>query len=598
MRLLFAIMLVLVGAFTAHAQKDFTGYVFVQDTAPIPSFQANVIIKQAGKTDSLVVKTYFDGSYKFPTEKEKTYTVRAYTPGYKDTTFTVTVDKKGTVNPGSLKVVLARDGMRLLGTIIDKQTGLPVADATILARNIMTRQTQKITTNKYGDYNFKLEYETNYKVWIDKYSPGIANKLQDTSFYISTVGFNMPLDFRLDIALGESIEQVIKRLGYNPYSTLNQDLKPAVQVMGKADSIALAQNAAKEKKKEKAVEGGGMAQVPETTTAKKPEQPKAKVSDMARKIQEEDMMKREKAEEKKRKQEEEERRKAEELARIKREDEEEKRMADRLRQKQAAQAALKKAEEEKALAAKGSQPNKADSKVIITPANTKTEPLKPTPEAYAPARAGRYVRLDGDVMMEGTESPIVGAKVTITNNANSSAFNLITDKLGRYIADLNPELTYAITIKGDGFKEQTDTLFPVKDEKKIVVYLNHFVSEFVPDIPSNFLPSVNFKKTSSDVTSEASIQLRLITTYLLQHPELKLNLYALVAADEPAGKALAEKRLQAVQKQLQQNGLGADRFTGYAYGKNTAINECKPGVKCSEEKLNENRCVLYEVVGR
>lgn len=557
---LFAVILILVGALTAHAQKDFTGYVFIQDTAPIPRFQANVIVKQAGKADSLIIKTYFDGSYKFPTEKEKTYTVHASTPGYKDTTFTVTVDKKGAVTPGSLKVVLIRDGMRLLGTIIDKQTGLPVADATILARNIMTRQTQKIVTNKYGTYNFKLEYETNYKVWIDKYSPGIANKLQDTSFYISTVGFNMPLDFRLDIALGESIEQVIKRLGYNPYATLNQDLKPAVQVMGRADSLAMAQNAAKEKKKEKAVEGGGMAQATETTTDKKPEQPKVKVSDMARKIQEEDIMKREKAEEKKRKQEEEERRKAEELAKIKREEEEEKRMADRLRQKQAAQAALKKAEEEKALAAKAPQPAKADSKVIITPAPN-SGPLKPAPEVYAPARAGRYVRLDGDVMMEGTESPVVGAKVTITNNANSSAFNLVTDKLGRYIADLNPELTYAITIKGDGFKEQTDTLFPVKDEKKIVVYLNHFVSEYIPDIPSNFLPSVNFKKNSSDITSEASIQLRLIATYLLQHPELKLNLYALVAADETTGKVLSEKRLMAVEKQLQQNGLGPDRLT-------------------------------------
>jgi outer membrane protein OmpA-like peptidoglycan-associated protein len=585
---LFAILVLLVGALTANAQKDFSGYVFIQDTVPLPRFQAFVVVKQTGKTDSLIIRTYFDGSYKFPTEKEKTYTVHIYTPGYKDTTFTVSTDKKGNVTPGSLKVVLIRDGMRLLGTLINKQTGLPVPDAIILARNIMTRQTQKITTNKYGDYNFKLEYETNYKVWIDKYSPGIANKLQDTTFYISTVGFNMPLDFRLDIALGESVEQVIRRLGYNPYGTLNQDLKPAVQVMGKADSALLAQNAAKEEKKEKPrkqVEGGGMAQadVPEV---KQKEEPKVKTSELSKKMLEEDMMKREKAEEKKRIQQEIEKQKLAEIERKKSEDIEEARMADKLRKKQAEEERRKKED----LA-------KVESKIVITPAKPNPTPAKPAPE-YAPARAGRYVRLDGDVMMEGTESPVVGAKVTITNTSNASAFNLTTDKLGRYIADLNPELTYAISINADGLKSKTDTLYPVTDEKKIVVYLNHFVTEFVPDIPSNFLPSVNFKRNSSEITSEASIQLRLIATYLSQHPELKLNLYALVSSDESAGKTLSEKRLANVQRTLVQNGLPESRLRGYSYNRSTAINECSPGVKCSEEKLNENRCVLYEVTNK
>lgn len=232
------------GSLLATAQSTFTGYVKRQDSTVIAAYLAVIEIKENG-SNFQTVKSYFDGSYKFSPNKSKTYILRASYPGYVDTTFKITTDKNGVPTPAMVTVVLKKDGMRLLGVIKGKEDDFPIAGAVISVKNVMTRKEDRVTTSIDGYYNIKLDYETNYRISIDKRSPGVINKYQDTAFYISTVGFNQPLDYRLDIALGPSTEFVTPNPDYKPVA--NQATKPVIEVGAPVKTEPTANNVPVEK---------------------------------------------------------------------------------------------------------------------------------------------------------------------------------------------------------------------------------------------------------------------------------------------------------------------------------------------------------------
>lgn len=196
--LLSLLIMVFVSAYLSG--QSFYGVVKRDDSLSTPIFQAKVEVAEYEKPP-YTYKTYFDGGYKFNLSKNRTYTIRISYPGYTDTMFIVQTDKTGRPSSANLTVRLKKDGMRLMGKIKSREDDFPIKEATIILKNVLTKEEDYITTSIDGAYNFKLQYETNYKVSIDKRSSGILNRFKDTSFYVSTIGFNQPLDYKLDIFL-------------------------------------------------------------------------------------------------------------------------------------------------------------------------------------------------------------------------------------------------------------------------------------------------------------------------------------------------------------------------------------------------------------
>lgn len=193
---LLLLTLICISGFT----QEFHGAVKKNDSLSSSIFQARIDIIEGEQLFSSL-KTYFDGGYKFKSNKNQTYTIQVSYPGYLDTAFTIKTDKNAKPFPEYVVVKLKKDGMRLIGVIKSAEENFPIKDAAIILKNVMTREEKRIYTGIDGAYNFKLDYETNYKISIDKRSLGIFNKYKDTSFYLSTIGFNQPLDYKLDIVL-------------------------------------------------------------------------------------------------------------------------------------------------------------------------------------------------------------------------------------------------------------------------------------------------------------------------------------------------------------------------------------------------------------
>ena len=193
--------LLLFVAFSFHTTaQTYNARVFKCDAERVAVFQASYTVFKDGVFLE-EGKTYFDGGLSIPYNLKSKYKITVSYPGYKDTTLVFNPSENKTTTTKIDTVCLQKNGMRLFGKLMNAAQDLPVKDAVLVLRNIMTRSEVFLTTTLDGYFNFKLDFETNYQLKVDKYSPGILNTFQDTSFYISTIGFTLPLDFKLDIYL-------------------------------------------------------------------------------------------------------------------------------------------------------------------------------------------------------------------------------------------------------------------------------------------------------------------------------------------------------------------------------------------------------------
>ncbi|MCS6819441.1 MAG: hypothetical protein NZ522_05765 [Chitinophagales bacterium] len=208
-------------------QAIFKGKVCEDSAGRSPLFHATVYVLENG-VEVLKLRSDFDGSFAFKTVPKSFYSIKTTYPGCKAISVEFETDKKGNPSRNNILFVMKRDGLRLVGRLLDAKTLLPIERAELVLRDIQTREETRHLTGKDGAYNLKLNYETNYRVSVDKRSPGILNRYQDTVFFISTIGFNQPLDYPLDIYLRPAL-QFTNRYEYYPLPD-KPATKPIVEV--------------------------------------------------------------------------------------------------------------------------------------------------------------------------------------------------------------------------------------------------------------------------------------------------------------------------------------------------------------------------------
>ena len=213
--------------FSGVAQSSFRGVVIEDSVSKSPIYQAAVKVLENG-TEVAKLTTYFDGAFTYPTKKGKVYEFIVSVAGTKDVSVNVITDKRGVPTPASAYFTMRKDGLRLVGRVKDVISNMPIDKADVILKDVQTREETRFTTNIDGLYNLKLKYETNYRVSIDKRSPGIINRYEDTVFFVSTIGFNIPLDYELDIAL-QRAKQLTNRTEYAPAPSKPAS-KPIIEV--------------------------------------------------------------------------------------------------------------------------------------------------------------------------------------------------------------------------------------------------------------------------------------------------------------------------------------------------------------------------------
>ena len=137
----------------------------------------------------------------------------------------------------------------------------------------------------------------------------------------------------------------------------------------------------------------------------------------------------------------------------------------------------------------------------------------------------------------------------------------------------------------------------VKREENIIQFQNNsgdkiFAARVGDDLAKMLnLDPILFDLDKAEIKPRAARQLDEIATYMLEYPELLIDIRSHTdsRADDNYNAALSQNRVKVTMEYLTNSGVDIDRISGRGYGETELINDCSNFKPCSENKHEENR---------
>ena len=173
-------------------------------------------------------------------------------------------------------------------------------------------------------------------------------------------------------------------------------------------------------------------------------------------------------------------------------------------------------------------------------------------------------------------------------NDSVNAANAERARIAREMADRNAgTAALAKEIQATTTAKTSNKPQPVVEPENIVIRES--------DTPTANMKAMYFAKNSYDINATTNIELKQILQALQADPNSHLNIYALASTGENNPRQVSLRRSDMVLRYFIQAGIPIERVRSFYYGNNLSRNGCT-NPNCPEELLQQNRCVVYEVV--
>lgn len=208
----------------------------------------------------------------------------------------------------------------------------------------------------------------------------------------------------------------------------------------------------------------------------------------------------------------------------------------------------------------------------------------------------------GTALNKITLNPIQGVKIALEKYVDEidleSAFNDETKKDGNITLILQKKTPYRVTFTKEGYKPITIEI-PETERDDVLAKFGKISLE--PVAVKNTIikiPNIYFDFDKSSIREESFGVLENIVDYLNDNPEIRVELSAHTDA---RGKDwynlnLSQRRAASTVDFLVKKGILKSRLVPKGYGEKKILNQCKNGVKCSDEEHELNRRVELKVL--
>ena len=204
--------------------------------------------------------------------------------------------------------------------------------------------------------------------------------------------------------------------------------------------------------------------------------------------------------------------------------------------------------------------------------------------------------LYGIAREKGTQIPIEGVIVEVTNSATNEIISMVSDKKGNFKLKLSPESEYHLYCTKFGCFSKTDNI-----STKGLKYSEDFFADFevepiVIDKPI-VLENIFYDFDKWDIRPDAAIELDKLVRILYDNPKIEIEMGSHTDArgTDVYNLVLSEKRANAAVKYLISQGIDESRLTWKGYGETVPVNKCVNKIECSEELHQENRRTEFKV---
>lgn len=200
-----------------------------------------------------------------------------------------------------------------------------------------------------------------------------------------------------------------------------------------------------------------------------------------------------------------------------------------------------------------------------------------------------------------TLEPIEGVDITL-DLLESESYVLdssgSTSKNGDITLILQKEQAYKVTFKKDGY---TPVSIEIPADERDDVLAKFGKIALSPVAVKNTvikIPNIYFDYDKASIRDESIPVLKNIVNYLNDNPNIRAELSAHTDArgSDWYNLKLSDRRAQSTVKYLVDAGIAKSRLIPKGYGEKKILNQCKNGVKCSDEEHEFNRRVELKVL--
>ena len=211
-------------------------------------------------------------------------------------------------------------------------------------------------------------------------------------------------------------------------------------------------------------------------------------------------------------------------------------------------------------------------------------------------------KINGRVINKQNNTYIANAVIYIKDK-NGNTKKITTDQKGTFNYQLPcDDNRYVVSAIKMNFTESTKLIFTTKRTNKThdVILEVYPTKEFVTVLDKTriIIKSIDFLPNEKRITKEAGLELIKVYKILKKYPylDLKIGFHTDSRGGKDFMRKLTQERADACASYLVNKGIVSDRITATGYGSSRLINECKKGVKCSNEKHLMNKRSEFIVV--
>ena len=151
-----------------------------------------------------------------------------------------------------------------------------------------------------------------------------------------------------------------------------------------------------------------------------------------------------------------------------------------------------------------------------------------------------------------------------------------------------------INVSKEGFESKEISVSFDKDVIDFEIPLKKIPVEFVQNNAGDkivFINPIYFDYSSSEIRSDAAMELEKVVRIMNKYPEI--NIVGTSHTDSRGSAAsnlrLSQRRAKSTVEYIISKGISSDRIRAKGYGESRLTNSCISGIKCSEEKHQNNR---------
>lgn len=203
----------------------------------------------------------------------------------------------------------------------------------------------------------------------------------------------------------------------------------------------------------------------------------------------------------------------------------------------------------------------------------------------------------GIILDKETKEPLAQAHVELIGESGKVLKSSLTETNGAFLFELDCDKAYTIKADKIDFKDDLKEL-----ESNNQNAVSHSVNlELEPLIKGNqiVIAPIFFDFDKWHIRTDAKYELENIVSVMNSHPDMviKIESHTDSRGSKRYNMKLSDKRAKATRDYIISRGIDANRIeSAIGYGESQLLNECADGVKCSEEKHQENRRSYFYII--